>query len=49
MTIGYICKRCATPSPTGIGYVSNAQGAGTASAGLTTCSCGYSVTKVEGE
>lgn len=39
---GYICKRCAGPSPVGVGYVSDTPGAAAASAGREACDCGHS-------
>lgn len=39
---GYVCKRCGKPSPTGVGYVDNSDGAAERSDGLTRCECGHS-------
>lgn len=39
---GYVCKSCGGPSPVGIGYVDNTEGADERSAGLTRCQCGKS-------
>lgn len=42
--IGYRCKKCNGPAPVGIGYTDYRPGAVEASAGLTSCACGWSQT-----
>lgn len=39
---GYICKRCGSPAPTGIGYAVSGRNAAKQSANLNQCRCGYS-------
>lgn len=39
---GYVCKTCGGPSPVGVGYVDNTDGAAQRSAGRSTCDCGAS-------
>jgi hypothetical protein len=41
---GYICKKCAGPSPVGVGYVADGSAAAAASAAVTVCQCGNSRT-----
>lgn len=41
---GFICKKCAGPSPVGVGYVADGEAAAEASAGVTVCPCGNSRT-----
>lgn len=40
---GFVCKRCGGPSPVGVGYVDEGEGAAGRSAGLSACGCGWSV------
>ncbi|SMY00986.1 hypothetical protein BSP239C_03165 [Brevibacterium sp. 239c] len=42
ISTGYICKKCGTPSPIGVGYATSAP----ANTDLSRCECGYSVAPI---
>lgn len=39
--MGYVCRECHTPAPTGMGYKVQGQAAAAASAATTACDCGH--------
>lgn len=44
MSAGFMCKRCGSPSPVGVGFVDGRPGAAQASEHVTACECGHSRT-----
>lgn len=40
---GFVCKRCGTPAPVGLGYAVAGEEAAAASYGSRSCRCGYAV------